>query len=132
MVRGDTIVRIKKGDLVLTALMLLFALSLSVFFLRLPSDNAAAVITLDGAEQGKIVLTGLYEPLTLTYSNLGYTNTVRAENGRICVIESTCPSQDCVHTGWISKAGQSIVCLKTRLIIRIEGGSKSEIDAVVG
>ena len=48
--------------------------------------------------------------------------------------EADCPTQDCVHTGTITRAGQSIVCLPARIIIRLEGGTvdKDAPDVVIG
>ena len=55
----------------------------------------------------------------------------RLELGRVCIGESACPSQDCVHTGWISRAGEQIICLPNRLVISLTGGQQ-EFDAVTG
>jgi hypothetical protein len=44
-----------------------------------------------------------------------------SESGRVRVTESTCPDKICVRTGWISRPGQSIVCLPNRVVVRIEG-----------
>ena len=48
--------------------------------------------------------------------------------------EADCPTQDCVHTGTITRTGQSIVCLPARIIIRLEGGTvdKDAPDVVIG
>ena len=53
-----------------------------------------------------------------------------AEN--VSVERSDCPTQDCVHTGHISRSGQSIVCLPARVVIQLEGGTDSGVDAVIG
>lgn len=43
------------------------------------------------------------------------------------VSESDCPGRDCVHTGTITRAGQSIVCLPEQ-VVRLSGGG-SGFDA---
>ena len=50
------------------------------------------------------------------------------------VADADCPTQDCVHTGTITRAGQSIVCLPARIIIRLEGGTvdRDAPDVVIG
>ena len=50
------------------------------------------------------------------------------------VEHADCPTQDCVHTGIITRAGQSIVCLPARIIIRLEGGSEPDggPDLIIG
>ena len=52
----------------------------------------------------------------------------------IQVSRSDCPTQDCVHTGTISRSGQSIVCLPARIIIQLEGTTDSGDgpDLVIG
>ena len=61
-----------------------------------------------------------------------YVNLVEVRDGKAAIASSTCPGQDCVHSGWISQPGRSVVCLPNRVELRIEGGSTaSEVDAVV-
>lgn len=43
------------------------------------------------------------------------------ETGKVRVTESTCPDKVCARTGWISRPGQSIVCLPNKVVVRIEG-----------
>ena len=66
-----------------------------------------------------------------TYTGNGYTLTVRAADGALAVTESDCPGQDCVRTGSISRAGQSIVCLPAQVVISLESAA-SEVDVVLG
>jgi hypothetical protein len=54
-----------------------------------------------------------------------------AETGRVRFLESDCPNQICVHTGWISKANQIAACLPNRILVKIVG-TNEEVDAVVG
>ena len=48
------------------------------------------------------------------------------------VEQSDCPSQDCVHTGTITRAGQSIVCLPAQIVVHLEGASEDAPDVIVG
>ena len=49
------------------------------------------------------------------------------------VPDSDCPTQDCVHTGAISRAGQSIVCLPAQVVVHLEGASVPDApDVIVG
>ena len=66
-----------------------------------------------------------------SYESRGYTVRVAAEDGAVRVAESDCPNQDCVHTGAISRAGQSIVCLPARVAVTLEGASAG-YDVIVG
>ena len=70
--------------------------------------------------------------VTITLEQTDYPLTIRLEPGRVRIGESACPSQDCVHTGWVSRSGGQIVCLPNRLIITITGSDAPQADAVTG
>ena len=76
-------------------------------------------------------LEGNYRGYTLTVVPAGDSGALSAPNG-LCVLESDCPNQDCVHSGVITRAGQSIVCLPARIVIELHGGSGDGVDAVLG
>ncbi len=57
-----------------------------------------------------------------------YLMTVEVKSGAIRVEKSTCKRKICVHTGWISRSGQSIVCVPNRVIIYTEGAKPSACD----
>ena len=120
---GMRLFRFKWGDLLTAALIV--AAAAACFLLLLPRGDAAqAVITVDGREFARIDL------------GEGVNKTIDVE-GR-CIIEiagdkarfisSDCPDQVCVHTGYVSKPGQSAVCLPNRVTLYIEG--KEAPDAV--
>ena len=92
--------------------------------------NLTAVVSVDGAEVERIDLEAYGEPRT--YSHNGYTLTVNLRpdgEAGVRVETSDCPTQDCVHTGTITRAGQSIVCLPARIIIQLQGGAQADGDA---
>lgn len=51
------------------------------------------------------------------------------ENGRIRVLESDCPRHICIHSGWISNPGQTIVCVPNKTIIEVKGRRRSKYHA---
>lgn len=125
------------------------ALGIAFFQWRGGTDQAlTAVVSVDGAEVDRFSPEDLLEH-PRTYTNNGYTLTVvlgidyegparsalppSGESG-LRVAASDCPTQDCVHTGIITRSGQSIVCLPARIIIRLEGGTADPdgVDAVLG
>ena len=87
-------------------------------------DTLTAVIQTDSGQERLALGSG--ETEWLVESN-GYTL-------RLCLTEADCPTQDCVHTGHISRSGQSIVCLPAQVIITLEGGQPADtgVDVVVG
>ena len=100
--------------------------------------GATVVVSVDGEEVERCALAE-FPDADQQYSYNGYTLTVSltetfsGEMG-LRVSESDCPTQDCVHTGEISRSGQSIVCLPARIIIQLEGGTESSEgpDLVIG
>ena len=130
------------ADLLVAAAIVILAV-LCGFRVWLPQGGSGAltaVVTIDGQEADRFPVSqeALFSPRT--YTNRGYTLTVvpagdsetlSAPNG-LCVLESDCPNQDCVHSGVITRAGQSIVCLPARIVIELHGGSGDGVDAVLG
>ena len=125
------------------------ALGTALFQWRGGSSGAlTAVVSVDGEETDRFAPAELLEGPGI-YSANGYTlevcAAVRGEaspldhrnsggEAGIRVSRSDCPTQDCVHTGTITRGGQSIVCLPARIVIRLEGGTVAPdaVDAVLG
>lgn len=118
------------------AIVLLAVLAVAgiLFFLLLPKDGnfLTAQIVLDQEVVAEIPLSSLTETITFEVPGVEYPMVLEAEPGRIHVAHSDCPSEDCVHTGWISRSGGPIVCLPNRLIITITGSDLPLADAVTG
>lgn len=92
------------------------------------------VVTADSVELDRFAPADLLDA-PRTYTCNGVTLTVETTDGSgVRVMSSDCPTQDCVHTGAISKGGQSIVCLPGRMVIRLVGGAADPdaVDAVIG
>lgn len=119
----------QKGDLLAVLLVvLLTAVSVAVWFpQKTPAQDALVQIYQNGellqelplAENTELHLEGQFR------------NTVRIQNGAVSVADSDCPGGDCMHSGAISHAGRSIVCLPNRVEIRIIGKT-SDVDFTVG
>lgn len=117
----------KKSDIIIVMIVAVAAISIILAF----ADNekgSVAVILQDGKE---IMRIDINTPGTREIEVNGlYHNSILYKNGRIGVVESDCPGNVCVHSGFISGSGQSIVCLPNRMEIRIVG--ESDVDIVVG
>lgn len=87
----------------------------------------------DGQTEIRMPLDGLNRVERIVTSN-GYTLKIILTDTEVWVEASDCPTQDCVHTGHISRSGQSIVCLPARVIVQLVGGDVSDtgVDAVIG
>lgn len=119
----------QKRDWIAIILVVVLALGVGLLFLPFSgeSDGDCVVqIYQDGELLRELALSAV-ETLTIDGK---YENTVSVRDGAVSITHSTCPGEDCVHSGAISKAGRSLVCLPNGLEIRITGAP--EIDFVVG
>jgi len=57
---------------------------------------------------------------------------VEIRDGRVAVTGADCPNRICVRTGWRNKAGDVIVCVPNKVIVRIAGPEGDEVRAVTG
>lgn len=113
-----------KRDLLLVGILLLAAILL-FFYVRSGQDvGAVAVVTVDGEEVGRYPL-----KKSGTFSLNGGSNILVIEDGMAWVSEASCPDKVCMGMGKISRNGEFIACLPNRLIVVIEGGEASPIDA---
>ena len=92
---------------------------------------AAAVITQHGQTVRTVPLTSLDKELVIPLDDGNYHLTVHVDGTGVYVADSDCPGQDCVHTGRITRSGQSIVCLPEQVVIQLTGGT-SDADVVLG
>ena len=116
----------------LVALAVLAAAAAILFAFRPKSGNfLTARIVLDNELVAELPLSAHSETVTLDVPGARYPITVEAEQGLVRVSHSECPSQDCVHTGWVSRSGGQIICLPNRLVITVTGGG-ADADAVTG
>lgn len=114
----DIRLRFQRGDwLVIAAVLVLAACVAALFW---PGGNAESAM-LQIYRNGKLMQEiSLSKDQTLQVDG-DYHNTVSIQNGRAAITRSDCPGEDCVHSGWISASGRSIVCLPNRVELRIVG-----------
>ena len=92
-----------------------------------------AVVSANGEPVDRVVLADLSGPEERTYTSNGYTLRVAFGPESAQVTVSDCPTQDCVHTGHIHRAGQSIVCLPAQVVVYLEGTPAAGApDVIVG
>src|SRR5690606_22919322 len=86
--------------------------------------------------QAKVTVGGeLYALLPLDQPGLhelavgGERLVVEVERGRVRVVESTCPDQICVGTGWIEHTREASVCGPAQALITVVGGAPPGLAA---
>ena len=118
----------QKSDLLVIAAIVLIAAVVAAAFLFSSSNNEGTLVQI--YQDGQLVKeVPLQENATITIPG-EYQNVIQIQDGKVAITEANCPGNDCVHIGWISTPGASIVCLPNRLEIRI--GGSGGVDLVVG
>lgn len=126
-------IELTKGD----KLLIVFVIILSFFSMgyinRYAFSNVDKFISIqvNGKEIKKIIfdskLVGTTIPIETEY---GY-NLVEIGEDRVRVIDASCPDKIDVMQGYISRVGETIVCLPNRMVIEIKGIKKdTEIDII--
>ena len=52
---------------------------------------------------------------------------INVKDGAIAIVESGCPHQDCVHTGYVKESNRPIICAYNAVYIIIEGTSNYDV-----
>lgn len=118
----------KTGDkilIIVLAVIAVFILAWNSFGVS-SGQQVTAVITQDGKIIKQINLTALKSPESV-YIDEPVKQVIRAEQGKIRFMESDCPNQTCVKTGWLTKAGDRAVCLPSKVVVTIIG-ENNKID----
>ena len=122
--------RFRRGDGIAIGAVIFTSVLMMIFFLTGQQSDGPRILRIyeDGTliremsldQDGEYRIDGLY------------VNQVEVRDGKAAITASTCPGEDCVHSGWISQPGRSVVCLPNRVELRIEGGSVSpDVDVVI-
>ena len=82
-------------------------------------SHLETVLTVSGTEVWRINLADSTAQQTYKVTVDAGSLTVLAQNGKVCISASDCPDQICVHTGWLSSAGQTAVCLPFKVVLKV-------------
>ena len=61
----------------------------------------------------------------------GITLQLSIRDGRACVRASDCPDHVCVQSGWIGRAGETVLCAPAGVMLTVKGG-EGDVDFVAG
>lgn len=123
--------KFNRFDALVALIIALLAVAAALWFYlpRSQSGQLTVVISVAGEETRRVPLSDFTEA---TVTGGGYTLRVSTRDGGVAVTDSDCPTQDCVHTGVITRAGQSIVCLPAQVVVHLEGTAPDAPDVIVG
>ena len=115
----------KRNDWILAGCVVLICAAVLVFrYFGGQESGGRVIVSVDGEEYGTYSLS---EERTV---RIGDTNRLAIKNGAVEMEWADCPDQICVHHTEISRNGESIICLPNEVVVTIESGRPSEVDAV--
>jgi hypothetical protein len=119
----------KKNDIILigTLLGITAVLFLAMFFIKRNTVNGEAVVLIEGEEYGRYPLS---KDQTVDIPGLLGTNVLTIENGSAHMSLAVCPDKICMEFGKIHYNTEMIVCRPGSIVVIIENGDVSELDAV--
>lgn len=122
-------VMIKKNDILLILMLFIIAIVGFIAFRmynKINTKSPEVVVSIDGKEYGRYPLTKEMEE-KITISDTAYNVFVITE-GKVNMIDASCPDHICVKHHKISQQNESIVCLPNKVVIQIENGEDEQID----
>ncbi len=120
---------IKKADVVLFLLILVFGLAVTWWSLSQNQAGQQVVVTVGGQIYGTYDLSMDQEIQVIQDDHLNY---ITIKDGKVSMSFSDCSNQVCVHTGWISETKDTIVCLPNKVVIEIQSEKGGTVDVITG
>lgn len=90
-------------------------------------NTVIAEVTVDGVTVQEIPLKPSDEKQQYTLENGVVLET---ENGTIRFFESDCPDAVCVHTGALSRAGESAACVPNKTVVVLKSEKNAAVDGI--
>ncbi len=120
---------IKKADIILFIILIIFGLAVSALFLPVTGYESGDTvrISVDGKHYASYPLS---EDREIEIKNGDRSNTVKIENGTVRMLHSDCKNQLCVKTGAVSRLRSNIVCLPNRVVIEIANENGGDVDVI--
>lgn len=109
--------RITKADIILIAVLLLFACAGVILLHRFRTPGAYADIMVDGTSVEKLPLD---ENISYTLTQDAGTNTIVVKDGVVSIESADCPDKICVEHKPIQQNGETIICLPHKLVVEIK------------
>ena len=119
---------ITKNDILLIVAIVLIIV-ISFVFKNISNENLTAEIYFDGKITDTVNLSAKEEKKIVTGEN-GKT-IIEAKNGKIYFSSSCCKDKVCVRSGELEKNGDFASCLPEKVIVKVIGEKKEQIDAIV-
>jgi len=119
----------KKNDWILVGALLGIAvvLFLAMFLIKQNTVNGEAVVLIEGKEYGRYPLA---QDVEVEIPGLLGNNVLTVRDGAAFMSEAVCPDKICMDFGKIHYNTEMIVCRPGSIVVLIENGDMSGLDAV--
>ena len=119
----------KKNDLILigTLLGIAIVLFLAMFFIKQNTKNGEAVVLIEGEEYGRYPLS---KDAVIEIPGVLGNNMLTIQDGTAFMSSAVCPDKICMDFGKIHYNTEMIVCRPGSIVVLIENGEVSNLDAV--
>lgn len=116
----------KPFDFILIIMLMLASFFPLLFFIHTNTSGHVAQLRVNNH---LIKTFDLRKNQVFTYFNKadGDSNKIEVRDGQIAIVDANCDDQICVRKGFISKTGQTIVCLPHRLVIEIMTTNETQL-----
>lgn len=126
--RNKTEVPLKWGDFLIFFVIIVVACGIWIHLALLQTDQTYGEIWLDSKLYQQIKL-GNHTKQTIQLKGKATDVTIEVDGKQMRFVESECADHTCENTGWVSRVGQTAVCLPNRVMIKITGNT-NDTDAV--
>lgn len=116
-----------RNDCILIAVLIFGAFAAAFIYYISGNSGELVNVYVDGRLTGEYLLSEDNNIIIQGYN--GGVNTLVIKDGAAYMKEADCPDKLCIHQGRISREGMELVCMPNRVVVRISGKDKSEIDA---
>lgn len=124
----------KKWDIIIIISLLLISFLPEIIFgttLIKKFDETYAEITVDGSFYKKIPLSTHTNIDEFTIDTKNGFNKIIVKDNTISISDANCSDHVCINQGFISKPGQTIVCLPNKIVIEIKGTISDDDDIIL-
>ncbi len=122
----------KLPDIILLFFLLVIPLYAIINRTDVAPRNPVAVVEIDGKQEYAV---SLDRPKKLKLNEWNLPVILGIKTGKIRILENDCQKNICIHTGYINRAGQTIVCVPKKILIYIQSSrdsSSNKINAITG
>jgi hypothetical protein len=117
------------ADKILILISALLVAASYIFANATTSIGSSVIVQVDGKTVYKA---SLVETRSFVVRGVEGLLTVETRDGKAAITHADCPNHICVKTGWRSKAGEIIVCVPNKTVVRIVGDGQKGVQATTG